>query len=123
MPDVLFDVIEDGATVDVIVENPVIDLGVNETVVAVVTVEGPAGPQGPPGTGTQVFDETPTGVRDGVNLVFTTAHPYLANTVAVFRNGLRERRGIGFTESGAAQITFTTAPESTDDLAIDYVMA
>lgn len=88
----------------------------------VIVVAKPVpGPTGPPGDGTQVFNETPSGVRDGVNLVFTLASiPHVGST-SVYRNGLREVLGVGYTASGSA-LTFTTAPLSSDDLTVDYLM-
>lgn len=84
---------------------------------------GPPGPQGPPGTGgsTLISGETPSGVKNGVNLVFTTAQSPMASSVSVYRNGLRERSGVGYSVSGST-ITFTTAPLSTDELVIDYLL-
>lgn len=90
--------------------------------VTVVTVGGPAGPQGPPGTNTPVYNETPAGAQNGTNLVFTTVHPYQTGSTVVHRNGLREIRGVGYTESATATISFTTAPLASDILTIDYLI-
>lgn len=92
-------------------------------VVVVVATPGPPGIQGPPGEGFPVFGEQLTGTIDGVNMVFTTANGYQANTTAVFLNGIRETRGIGYGESGASEITFTSAPLVGDDVRIDYVIS
>lgn len=83
---------------------------------------GPRGQTGLPGEGVQIFGEVLTGIKDGVNTVFTTAAPYVTASTAVYRNGLREQRGTGYTESGAGEITFGEAPLSTDDLTIDYIL-
>jgi hypothetical protein len=88
----------------------------------VVTVEGPAGPQGTPGTNTAVAGETPTGVQNGVNTVFTTAQVFLLGSTAVYRNGLREHLGVGYTETNTTTITFTTAPLASDVLTVDYIV-
>ena len=84
---------------------------------------GPPGPPGPPGTGgsTLVTGESPSGVQNGVNLVFTAAQSPMAGSMSVYRNGLRERNGVGYSVSGST-ITFTTAPLSTDELTIDYLL-
>lgn len=84
---------------------------------------GPPGPPGPPGTGgsTLVTGETPSGVKNGTNLVFTIAQMPLAGSVSVYRNGLRERSGVGYSMSGST-ITFTTAPLPTDELTTDYLL-
>lgn len=89
--------------------------------VVLVPVPGPRGPTGPPGEGTRVFNETPTGTKDGVNTVFALAHTPQAGTTTVYRNGLRERLGVGYVES-AADLTFSTAPLSSDEIAVDYLM-
>lgn len=116
MPDILFDVIDEGMTVDVIVENPVVDVGVDEQIVSIITVEGPAGP---PGSGIQVLGETPVGAKDGVNTVFTTSGNYRANTIAVYLNGLRE---FFYAETAARQITLEDPPHAGDTLHVDYVI-
>jgi hypothetical protein len=119
VPDIFFDIIDEGMTVDVITENPVIDVGVSDTVVSVITVEGPTGPQGPPGTGSPVVGEQLSGLRDGVNTVFTTASAFRTGTLAVYLNGLRE---FNFAVTGVNQITFTDPPFSGDSLRADYVV-
>lgn len=85
--------------------------------------QGPKGDRGEPGNGVTITDEALTGVRDGNNTIFTTAHAYVANTVAVYYNGLREHRGVGFIESAPSQITITSAPGSLDTIVVDYLMA
>lgn len=92
-----------------------------ETVLLVAT-PGPPGDQGPPGQGVQVFGESLTGA-DGIETVFTTASPYLANSTAVYLNGLREFRSDAYTETGASTITFSDPPLSTDSIRIDYIQS
>lgn len=82
---------------------------------------GGNGPVGPPGDGAQVFGEIPSGDKDGSNVVFNTAEVYRSNSTAVYINGLREFRGVGYAESGGSIITFTSPPLSSDDVRIDYV--
>lgn len=89
--------------------------------VVIVPAPGLQGPPGQPGDGTQVLNETPGGVRDGVNTAFTLAHAPQVGATAVYRNGLREAFGSGYTVAGST-ITFTTAPLSSDVLAVDYLM-
>lgn len=87
---------------------------------------GIQGIPGPPGTGvtlTSVYGEALIGIVNGVNTIFTTVAPYIANSVSLFRNGLREQRTIGFIESGPAQITITTPPDTLDAITVDYLMA
>ncbi len=78
-----------------------------------------------PGSITVLFhySEALSGTQNGTNEVFTTAHNYISGTTVVWRNGLREVLGVGYTESGTGQITFTTAPLTSDVIRIDYVAA
>jgi hypothetical protein len=81
--------------------------------------QGIQGIQGLPGDGVPVVGEQPTGTKDGVNTVFTTASVFRAGTTAVYLNGLRE---FYYAETGASEITLEDAPESSDSLRIDYVI-
>lgn len=90
-------------------------------VVAVPGPRGPAGETGLPGNGVSIFNEIPSGAKDGINLVFALAHTPQAGTTMVYRNGLREQLSVGYIESGA-EITFTTAPLSSDEITADYLM-
>lgn len=99
-------------------------VGVSTTdgnVVVVVPFPGAQGIQGPPGTNSPIAGDTLTGVQNGSNEVYTTSHAFVASSTAVYRNGLREELGVGYTESGSAQITFTTPPLSSDVITIDYL--
>lgn len=89
--------------------------------VVVVTTPGARGPAGSPGDGTGVYGETPSGVKDGANTAFTLAHIPAPGSTALYRNGLREHLGSGYTESGST-ITFTTAPLAGDALTVDYLL-
>lgn len=68
-----------------------------------------------------IAGEAPSGTKNGINLVFTLTQDYLTTTTSVFRNGLREQLSVGYTESGSATITFTTAPLSSDIVTVDYL--
>jgi hypothetical protein len=89
--------------------------------------QGPPGPQGPPGssgTGTnQVWGETPAGTIDGSNVNYTSAHPYSPGLLAVFLNGLRQRRTGDYNETGSQSFQFIIAPLPGDSLSIDYTQA
>jgi hypothetical protein len=83
----------------------------------------PIGSGGGGGGGiTTVIGEVPTGTKDGSNAVFIVGHSFQTASTAVYRNGLRERLGVGYTESGGNTLTFTTAPLTDDDLSVDYVL-
>lgn len=114
----IFDVIVDEPTLDVVVA-PVtqVDLAVTENIVAAITV---AGPPGPPGQGEPVTDLIPKTAQNGSTTVFTLTRTARATGgVQVFRNGLAEIPGVGFTAT-TTQITFTAAPLITDDIVVRY---
>lgn len=85
------------------------------------TARSDLGISGGGGGSPQVIGEVPTGTVNGTNTVFTTASAYLTNSTAIYRNGLRQLRGTDYTESGASQITFSTAPSNGTTLIIDYL--
>jgi hypothetical protein len=83
------------------------------------------------GSGFRIFNETPGGVQNGSNLVFTTSVAFEAGTEAVSFNGVRQTEGVGCdyvrSESGGAgtgfdTITFAadTVPFAVDELLIDF---
>jgi hypothetical protein len=67
--------------------------------------------------------EVPSGAINSSNVTFTLAHVPVANTDALFLNGLRQKKGISndYTISGAT-ITFNTAPMTGSVLLADYIM-
>ena len=75
---------------------------------------------GTPVSGTVIFGETPGGTVDGSNKNFTSAQTYGANKLAVFLNGVRQRRGNDYNETGTSSFSFVLAPVSGDILSIDY---
>lgn len=88
--------------------------------------QGPVGPQGPPGTpaaGSLVMSwgETPTGTIDGANKTFTSAAAYRAGLLGVYLNGLRQRSGADYSETGTQSFQFINAPLPGDSIVIDYV--
>lgn len=68
-----------------------------------------------------VSQEVPTGLINGSNTVFTLANNYQAGTPLVVLNGLKQGITTDYTESGANQITFTTAPLTGDRLWVTYL--
>jgi hypothetical protein len=92
--------------------------------VAIPSLIGPAGPAGPPGTSAatkMIWGEDPSGTIDGVNTSFASANPYSPNLIAVFLNGLRQRRTADYTETGSQSFQFVNAPLPGDSLSIDYI--
>lgn len=107
--DVVYVVIDDPAlTVEVATGEPV----------AVVMV---AGPQGPPGRNAEFHNAVlPAEEQDGVNTVFTLSPvARIPSQIQVFRNGLLEVPGVGFTAT-ASTLTFSTAPLDSDVVAVIY---
>src|SRR5262245_56321637 len=99
------------------VETPIVELTPSGgAVVLLVAVPGPPGPEGPPGEGAPIVGEILGGIINGTNTAFTTAYPYRPNTTAVCRNGLREVRGIGYTETNDTTVTFDDAPSVGDNI-------
>lgn len=118
MSELVFDIEIESSVVDVEIVSPTVDVEVTESVVAVITVEGPPGAPGPPGSGVIIYGSEPGGVKDGANTVFTTAHPYRPGTIAVFLNGLREHY---YSETSSTTITFDDPPGPADLVTVDYL--
>lgn len=122
MTDVVIEVSVPQSTDIEIVADPVdVVADPNGPQVIIVAAPGPPGPPGSPGDGTGVVNETPSGVQDGVNTAFVLAHTPQVGSISVYRNGLRERINVGYTASGS-DITFSTAPLSSDEITVDYLM-
>lgn len=85
---------------------------------------GPQGPQGPPGGSGGVniiWGETPGGTINGVNTSYSSAYSYQINSLAVFLNGLRQRRTQDYNETGTTTFSFLAPPLPGDSLSIDYI--
>lgn len=72
------------------------------------------------GGSTQVWNETPTGLVNSSNTIYTTASNFASGTTRVFLNGVRQVLGTDYTETDTDEITFATAPVTADSLIIDY---
>jgi hypothetical protein len=73
-------------------------------------------------TGNIVSNVTLIGVRNGINVNFTTPSPFAIGQTNVFRNGVLLQLGIDYYESGSSTIVFVVPPVDTDLLVIDYQM-
>lgn len=64
-----------------------------------------------------------SGVVDGVNKVFTTAHTYKAGSIVVWLNGLlvRPLDEDGWTEISNTQVELTDAPLPNDTVNASYI--
>lgn len=80
---------------------------------------GAAGPQGPPGNGTPVR-ETPAGVVNGSNGVFTLSAVPVAGSDQVYLNGLLQEAGVDYSLSGAV-VTFAETPLPGDRVRACYL--
>lgn len=80
------------------------------------------GTGGSGGVSTLVAGEIPVGNQDGENEAFSLAHAFVTGSTCVYRNGLRERLGAGYTES-SPRIIFTTPPLPSDVIEVDYQIA
>lgn len=68
-------------------------------------------------------DETPTGLVNGSNTVFTLAQTPLENeAVDVYLDGLKQIITTDYSVSGVT-ITFVTAPELGQTVRVDYIRA
>jgi len=76
-------------------------------------------------TARMISGETPTPATDGIELVFTTASPYVAGTLHVTRASLRMHPTADYSETSPSAGTFTmvTAPDTLEPLVVDYVKA
>jgi hypothetical protein len=83
---------------------------------------GAVGPPGPGGSGAVIIGAALTPTPDGATTLFTLPDTYIANSTGVFLNGIRERRGVHYTEHPPTQVQFSEAPLSTDTLSADYTV-
>lgn len=74
------------------------------------------------GTNSSIFDETPAGTVNGSTTLFTATRAYVGGSLAVYINGVKQKRGTHFTETSPSTGTFTMsdAPLTGDDIMIDY---
>lgn len=110
-------------TTDIAAVAETVDLTADPSGAAVILVAapGPPGPRGAPGNGVSVYNETPSGVRNGMNTNFMLASIPAVGSTAVYRNGLRQILGVDYTQSGAS-LSFSTAPLADDALTVDYLI-
>lgn len=74
------------------------------------------------GTNSLISDEVPTGSVNGSNTAFTTARAYIAGTLEVFINGVKQARTTHFTETtpGSGIFTMSDAPLASDNIMVNY---
>lgn len=88
-----------------------------------VRVPGPKGDKGADGVGADasVIGETPSGAINGSNAIFTTAFEFIPESVAVYVNGLNQKRIAEFNTSGTTQITLTESPGVGEIVLVNYL--
>ena len=59
----------------------------------------------------------------GVASSFSTLEEYLPGTLEVYLNGVRQRRGVFFSETGVQGFTTTEAPHPGDALSVQFEVA
>jgi len=111
------------------IDDYIIDLSaVEEPVTIEVPADDPITLEAVPGDVTinnDWIEETLIGTIDGVNKVFTTQNNFQSGKTRVYINGLKQKLGVGYTETGSNQITFSEAPSNNgfnDELIINYIM-
>lgn len=71
-----------------------------------------------------VYNEVPSGLVNGSNTAYDTAHTYVAGTIQVYRDGqLMKGGGADYTETDSNTITFTTAPVTGSVILVTYQSA
>ncbi|MCG7607073.1 hypothetical protein [Mycobacterium sp. CnD-18-1] len=121
----VFEVEVSGVNAAIEVESPSASFSPSDPTVVFAVSPGPQGAKGDAGNAgdaSPVFDETPSGSKDGTNAVFTLQNSFKPGSVRAYRNGLREIKGIGLLETGNSEITFTTPPRPDDVLTVDYLI-
>jgi len=73
------------------------------------------------GTNALVFNETPGGTINNSNTVFTIVNGFVTGSTQVYLNTARQILTYDYTETGADEITFVSAPQIGDILIIDYL--
>lgn len=78
------------------------------------------------GSNSFITEESPTGTINGTNKVFTTVNnTYVANSLEIYLNGLKQLRGTDYTETtpSSGTFTFVTAPLTGDIIRVNYQLA
>ena len=83
---------------------------------------GTRGPKGADGAGfVLISNETPSGALDGSNATFTTAFDFDPDSVAVYVNGLFQKRIADFNTSGSRTISLTASPGPGENILVNYL--
>jgi hypothetical protein len=83
-------------------------------------IQGPAGPPGAAGGMNWVVNESHA--TNGTTTLFTTAQVFIAGSLIVYLNGLRQVKPNDYSETTTQSFTMTTPPLATDTLLVDYIL-
>lgn len=72
------------------------------------------------GTILDVYNETPTGLINGINAVFTSTYLFIPETLRVHVNGIKLKPFDEYVSTGMNTITLLVSPEVSDIILIDY---
>lgn len=70
-----------------------------------------------------VFGETPAGAVNGSNATFTTAFPFVPESVMVDINGLGLKRVAHFNTTGTTTILLSDSPTTGEIITVTYIKA
>lgn len=66
------------------------------------------------------LDNEIIGLRNSSNISYTTPHAYVLGTSKVFVNGVRQERGLDYTEDANSKVLLSVALDPLDRIMIDY---
>lgn len=70
---------------------------------------------------TNIWNEQPEGVLDGVNTTFSLALPHYGGTLRVYVDGMRMKLGADYVVTSPTSIQFTVPPAPGSKLLVDYM--
>jgi len=70
--------------------------------------------------GTFIIGETPAGAVNGSNATYTTASPFVPESVQLFVNGVSQTNGVDYITSGTTTIILNASPTIGDYIRVNY---
>lgn len=70
-----------------------------------------------------VFNESPSGLINGINATFSTANQFIPESLTIEVNGLRQKLVNDYTVSGGLNINFLISPQIGDSILVNYIKA
>ena len=68
-----------------------------------------------------IWGETPNGVINGSNAIYTTVNNFVPGSIELFVNGLRQRLITDFNTFGTTILILNDSPTSGDSLRVNYI--